>query len=185
MGSFIICVCICMKPVKKETSSFLALYFLRCWHFCSRRLLYTISCSPWSVLLDFPYAVTQYVSLQMRLGTILLHACMETQLAFMNHFPLFALMLRAKDPWRLPGNRYCVLFLLGQELTTLSQYRRDIFCPRTIPEPAYCQGSFFFSFPFFVPYSSVESLRINQCRSPQFSSNMVSPSYNTSCPQHL
>ncbi|KAJ7652257.1 N-acetylglucosaminyl transferase component-domain-containing protein, partial [Mycena rosella] len=29
-----------------------------------------------------------------------------TQLAFMNHFPLFALMLRAKDPRRLPGASY-------------------------------------------------------------------------------
>lgn len=28
---------------------------------------------------------------------------METALAFMNHFPLFAVMLRFKDPARLPG----------------------------------------------------------------------------------
>lgn len=28
------------------------------------------------------------------------------QLAFMNHFPLFALVLRVKDPWRLPGGLY-------------------------------------------------------------------------------
>lgn len=28
---------------------------------------------------------------------------METALAFMNHFPLFAVMLRCKDPARLPG----------------------------------------------------------------------------------
>lgn len=28
---------------------------------------------------------------------------METILAFMNHFPLFAVMLRLKDPARLPG----------------------------------------------------------------------------------
>jgi phosphatidylinositol glycan class Q protein len=34
---------------------------------------------------------------------LLLHAAIETLLAFMNHFPLFALMLRVKDPWRLPG----------------------------------------------------------------------------------
>jgi len=40
---------------------------------------------------------------QMRFLTIFLHASMETLLALMNHFPLFALMLRAKDPWRLPG----------------------------------------------------------------------------------
>ncbi|KAF8646007.1 hypothetical protein AX16_007433 [Volvariella volvacea WC 439] len=47
----------------------------------------------------------------MRLGTILLQACMETLLAFMNHFPLFALMLRVKDPWRLPGGVYVSLTL--------------------------------------------------------------------------
>lgn len=39
----------------------------------------------------------------MRLCTILLRAAMEMMLAFMNHFPLFALTLRVKDPWRLPG----------------------------------------------------------------------------------
>jgi phosphatidylinositol glycan class Q protein len=32
-----------------------------------------------------------------------MQAGLETILAFINHFPLFALMLRVKDPWRLPG----------------------------------------------------------------------------------
>ncbi|QRV85955.1 N-acetylglucosaminyl transferase component Gpi1 [Ceratobasidium sp. AG-Ba] len=32
-----------------------------------------------------------------------IQASLETVLAFLNHFPLFALMLRAKDPARLPG----------------------------------------------------------------------------------
>ena len=40
---------------------------------------------------------------QSRLGIIVLHAAMEAGLAFMNHFPLFAVMLRLKDPARLPG----------------------------------------------------------------------------------
>jgi phosphatidylinositol N-acetylglucosaminyltransferase subunit Q len=40
---------------------------------------------------------------QTRLAVILVHASIETILAFMNHFPLFALMLRVKDPARLPG----------------------------------------------------------------------------------
>ncbi|KAF8871005.1 N-acetylglucosaminyl transferase component-domain-containing protein [Mucidula mucida] len=55
----------------------------------------------------FP-TVLAYYSLfaLMRLAIILLQACLEMQLAFMNHFPLFALMLRAKDPWRLPGGIY-------------------------------------------------------------------------------
>ncbi|KAJ7479897.1 N-acetylglucosaminyl transferase component-domain-containing protein [Mycena latifolia] len=53
----------------------------------------------------FPTVLAYYALFaMMRLGTILLNAGLETQLAFMNHFPLFALMLRAKDPWRLPGS---------------------------------------------------------------------------------
>ncbi|KAJ7487199.1 N-acetylglucosaminyl transferase component-domain-containing protein [Mycena galericulata] len=52
----------------------------------------------------FPTVLAYYALFAlMRVGTILLNAGLETQLAFMNHFPLFALMLRAKDPWRLPG----------------------------------------------------------------------------------
>ncbi|THU85426.1 Gpi1-domain-containing protein [Dendrothele bispora CBS 962.96] len=57
----------------------------------------------------FP-TVLAYYSLfaLMRLATILIQASLETQLAFMNHFPLFAIMLRAKDPRRLPGGIYFV-----------------------------------------------------------------------------
>ena len=32
-----------------------------------------------------------------------MQAVMEALLAFLNHFPLFAIMLRFKDPDRLPG----------------------------------------------------------------------------------
>jgi phosphatidylinositol glycan class Q protein len=39
----------------------------------------------------------------MRFMTVLVYASMETVVAFMNHFPLFAIMLRLKDPSRLPG----------------------------------------------------------------------------------
>jgi hypothetical protein len=35
---------------------------------------------------------------------------METLLAFLNHFPLFAIMLRFKDPDRLPGINWIYLF---------------------------------------------------------------------------
>lgn len=38
-----------------------------------------------------------------RLSIIILSAVLETVLAFLNHFPLFALLLRAKDRKRLPG----------------------------------------------------------------------------------
>ncbi|KAH9936698.1 Gpi1-domain-containing protein [Amylocystis lapponica] len=39
-----------------------------------------------------------------RLVIIMLHASLDTTTALLNHFPLFALMLRAKDPMRLPGH---------------------------------------------------------------------------------
>ena len=38
-----------------------------------------------------------------RMAIITLKAILDTLLACLNHFPLFALMLRVKDPWRLPG----------------------------------------------------------------------------------
>ena len=38
-----------------------------------------------------------------RMAIITLKAFLDTSLACLNHFPLFALMLRVKDPWRLPG----------------------------------------------------------------------------------
>lgn len=55
-----------------------------------------VRCFPWNV-------VILNVLDQVRLGIIILYASCETLLAFMNHFPLFALMLRSKDPQRLPG----------------------------------------------------------------------------------
>ena len=38
-----------------------------------------------------------------RMAIIFLKAALDTSLACLNHFPLFALMLRVKDPRRLPG----------------------------------------------------------------------------------
>jgi len=38
-----------------------------------------------------------------RMGIIVLKATLDTLLACLNHFPIFALMLRFKDPSRLPG----------------------------------------------------------------------------------
>lgn len=55
----------------------------------------------------FPTVLVYYALFALfRLGIILLQACLETSLAFMNHFPLFSLMQRVKDPWRLPGGLY-------------------------------------------------------------------------------
>ncbi|EJD53428.1 Gpi1-domain-containing protein [Auricularia subglabra TFB-10046 SS5] len=42
----------------------------------------------------------------LRLGVLLVYAGIEVALACVNYFPLFALMLRMKDPARLPGARY-------------------------------------------------------------------------------
>ncbi|CAE7168539.1 unnamed protein product [Rhizoctonia solani] len=52
----------------------------------------------------FPTVTVYYMLFTLtRLGIIGMQACLETILAFLNHFPLFALMLRVKDPARLPG----------------------------------------------------------------------------------
>lgn len=39
----------------------------------------------------------------MHLAVIVVHGLLDTVSALLNHFPLFALMLRIKDPMRLPG----------------------------------------------------------------------------------
>ncbi|KAH8919662.1 Gpi1-domain-containing protein [Atractiella rhizophila] len=58
----------------------------------------------------FPTVLAYYlVFATARIAIIGLHAMMETFLAFMNHFPLFAVMLRLKDPDRLPGGLKFVL----------------------------------------------------------------------------
>ncbi|KAF8332033.1 N-acetylglucosaminyl transferase component-domain-containing protein [Cantharellus anzutake] len=58
----------------------------------------------------FPTVLVYYLLFALcRLGIIMIHACLETALAFMNHFPLFATILRFKDPARLPGGVYLVL----------------------------------------------------------------------------
>ena len=40
---------------------------------------------------------------QIRVVIMIVHAALDTSSALLNHFPLFALMLRVKDPMRLPG----------------------------------------------------------------------------------
>ncbi|RHZ77639.1 hypothetical protein Glove_174g122 [Diversispora epigaea] len=52
----------------------------------------------------FPTVAVYYATFALsRVAVIFLQAVMETLLAFLNHFPLFAFMLRFKDPERLPG----------------------------------------------------------------------------------
>ncbi|KAG1749164.1 N-acetylglucosaminyl transferase component-domain-containing protein [Suillus paluster] len=51
----------------------------------------------------FPTVLVYYILFAtMRVSTILVYASLETALAFMNYFPLFALMLRVKDSQRSP-----------------------------------------------------------------------------------
>ncbi|KAG8948278.1 phosphatidylinositol N-acetylglucosaminyltransferase subunit gpi1 [Tulasnella sp. 424] len=55
----------------------------------------------------FPTVLVYYALFALaRVSIILAHASLETCLAFLNHFPLFAMMLRLKDPSRLPGGIY-------------------------------------------------------------------------------
>ncbi|KAF9208313.1 phosphatidylinositol N-acetylglucosaminyltransferase subunit gpi1, partial [Haplosporangium sp. Z 27] len=52
----------------------------------------------------FPTIVVYYLTFALsRVTVICMQATMETILACLNHFPLFAIMLRFKDPDRLPG----------------------------------------------------------------------------------
>ncbi|KAG0265325.1 phosphatidylinositol N-acetylglucosaminyltransferase subunit gpi1 [Mortierella polycephala] len=52
----------------------------------------------------FPTIVVYYLTFTLsRVAVICMQATMETVLACLNHFPLFAIMLRLKDPDRLPG----------------------------------------------------------------------------------
>ncbi|TDL29344.1 Gpi1-domain-containing protein [Rickenella mellea] len=63
----------------------------------------------------FPTVVVYYALFALsRLVIILIHAALETALAFMNHFPLFALTVRMKDPWRLPGT--VAIFVIVQHI---------------------------------------------------------------------
>jgi len=58
----------------------------------------------------FPTVLVYYLLFAVgHIGIILTHATLETCLAFMNHFPLFAVMLRLKDPARLPGGIYFIM----------------------------------------------------------------------------
>ncbi|EMD37659.1 hypothetical protein CERSUDRAFT_50025 [Gelatoporia subvermispora B] len=53
-----------------------------------------------------------------RLLIIIIHAVLDTASALLNHFPLFALMLRIKDPLRLPGTSAVIGIVDHQVVTT-------------------------------------------------------------------
>lgn len=58
-----------------------------------------------------------------RMAIIILKAGLETLLACLNHFPLFALMLRVKDSKRLPGG---IKFELMDTPDVFSRFRHDL-----------------------------------------------------------
>ena len=61
---------------------------------------------------------------QARLSIIVVHAIFDTVTALLNHFPLFALLLRVKDPLRLPGQPYNRNYGSMLTIITVSSRRR-------------------------------------------------------------
>ncbi|RPD61557.1 Gpi1-domain-containing protein [Lentinus tigrinus ALCF2SS1-7] len=69
----------------------------------------------------YPTVLTYYaLSATARLAVIICHAMFDTVTALLNHFPLFALLLRVKDPLRLPGG-VCIQTSRTGSLTLASQ----------------------------------------------------------------
>jgi phosphatidylinositol N-acetylglucosaminyltransferase subunit Q len=65
-----------------------------------------------------PTVVVFYLNFAVaRMAIISLKAVFDTMLSCLNHFPLFALMLRIKDPRRLPG-QYPLFYLIGHNKLT-------------------------------------------------------------------
>ncbi|OBZ76282.1 hypothetical protein A0H81_03457 [Grifola frondosa] len=61
----------------------------------------------------YPTVLTYYTLFATtRLAIILMHATLDTISALLNHFPLFALLLRVKEPMRVPGKTNCMFLFL-------------------------------------------------------------------------
>lgn len=87
----------------------------------------------------FPTVLVYYALFaMMRLGILMLHASLETLLALINHFPLFVLMLRVKDPCRLPGGIYF--------FRTKFQEPTNIYAPLEIKNQPVPLSSIFFQY---------------------------------------
>ncbi len=112
----------------------------------------------------------------MRLAIILLQACLEMQLAFMNHFPLFALMLRAKDPWRLPGTSFrfnqelCLMRITGGIYFSIETRKDENAHVLSVKVRRYCTHA---NNDKLMPIL----VRVNLSRSPLSSSNIVCGSF--------
>ncbi|OJT05908.1 N-acetylglucosaminyl-phosphatidylinositol biosynthetic protein gpi1, partial [Trametes pubescens] len=65
----------------------------------------------------YPTVLTYYALFAAaRLAVMMIHAVFDTVTALLNHFPLFALLLRVKDPLRLPVRKLRIFELQGFEL---------------------------------------------------------------------
>lgn len=109
-----------------------------------------------------PTVVVFYLNFAIaRMIIISFKAGFDTLLSCLNHFPLFALMLRIKDPRRLPGKNGAthLYLILGKELTGLGGIRfelRDTHDYRSAPDNAHHDP------PISVIYLKVRTLR--RCR---------------------
>ncbi len=78
-----------------------------------------------------------------RMSIIVLKALLDTCLACLNHFPLFALMLRVKDPKRLPGGVHFTLHSKPFEATDLHLDKHaDVAEEFDSDEPQSCKVSY-------------------------------------------
>ncbi|KAL4251644.1 hypothetical protein ABKN59_003773 [Abortiporus biennis] len=69
--------------------------------------------SPTSIAYYSLFALTRFM-------IVLVHALLDTVLVLMNHFPLFALLLRTKNPHRMPGG---ILFKLSKQSLPVIEIR--------------------------------------------------------------
>ncbi|KAK4704503.1 phosphatidylinositol N-acetylglucosaminyltransferase subunit Q, partial [Phenoliferia sp. Uapishka_3] len=82
----------------------------------------------------FPTVLAYYLTFAAaRLAIVAVHAALETVLAFMNHFPLFAVMLRLKDSARLPGGLMFDVVEGGGEGKTYLRMSSPTLAPTRVP----------------------------------------------------
>lgn len=101
-----------------------------------------------------PTVLAFYISFTaLRMATITLEIAFESLIALLNHFPLFALLLRLKDPRRIPGGIYMrilntenavrfelvnkplsIILMFKPYLALMNQLRGIYFSPKTLEQ---------------------------------------------------
>lgn len=110
---------------------------------------------------------------QLRLTIILTHALTEAVLAFINHFPLFALVLRVKDPWRLPGMSKNILILL-EYILKFAQAAYTLIINHRPRRVSLYWSQRYLDLEVQILASLLTDCRINLCHWAQFLANTVS-----------